>query len=171
MNTPARTPRQHAIPVLVNELEPDGVARPLERIRFERKANDKNAHDEFWLQSLLFRYPACLPVSEIDAGLQPLIPVCMELPVGSGFLDNLYVTEDGDLVLVECKLWRNSEARREVIAQIIDYAHAMTSWSYDELDQAVRWLTRVLVACRSWKSLRSRPRSTNPRSSMQSSGT
>lgn len=138
MNTPTRNPRQHSAPVHVDRLEPNGIVRALDRIRFERTAGDKNTHDEFWLQSLLFRFPACLPLSEIDTGVETLVPVCMELPLPSGFLDNLYVTVDGDLVLVECKLWRNPEARREVVAQIIDYAHSMSAWSYEDLDQAVR---------------------------------
>ena len=138
MSRSSRNSRQHAAPVHVDRLEPDGVVRALDRIRFERTAGDKNTHDEFWLQSLIFRFPACLPLSEIDAGIESLVPVCMELPLPSGFLDNLYVTRDGDLVLVECKLWRNPEARREVLAQIIDYAHSMSAWSYDDLDRAVR---------------------------------
>jgi hypothetical protein len=56
----------------------------------------------------------------------------------AGFVDNLFVTPTGDIALVECKLWRNPEARREVIAQIIDYASEMTTWSYESLESAIR---------------------------------
>jgi hypothetical protein len=31
----------------------------------------------------------------------------------------------------------NPEARREVVAQIIDYAHCMASWSYEDLERAI----------------------------------
>jgi hypothetical protein len=62
----------------------------------------------------------------------------MELPTPAGYADNLYITETGNLALAECKLWRNPEARREVITQIIDYAHTLANWSYDELERAVR---------------------------------
>jgi hypothetical protein len=55
----------------------------------------------------------------------------------SGALDNLFVTPRGDLALVECKLWRNPEARRQVVAQIIDYAKEMSNWSYDTLQEAI----------------------------------
>ena len=58
----------------------------------------------------------------------------MELPTTAGPADNLYVTVNGNLALAECKLWRNPEARRQVIAQVIDYAHAMARWSYEELE-------------------------------------
>ena len=40
--------------------------------------------------------------------------------------------------MVECKLWRNPQARREVVAQILDYAKEISRWSYRELDEAVR---------------------------------
>ncbi len=62
----------------------------------------------------------------------------MELPVSSGFLDNLLVTPAGDLALVECKLWRNPEARREVVGQIIDYASEIAKWTYERLQEAIR---------------------------------
>ena len=62
----------------------------------------------------------------------------MELPLPSGFLDNLLVTPLGDLIAVECKLWRNVEARREVVAQIIDYAKDLQTLTYDALESAIR---------------------------------
>jgi hypothetical protein len=34
---------------------------------------------------------------------------------------------------VECNLWRNPDAVREVIAQILDYAAELASLSYDQL--------------------------------------
>ena len=53
-------------------------------------------------------------------------------------VDNLLVTPAGDLALIECKLWRNPEARREVAAQIIDYAKEMSTWTYADLQKAIR---------------------------------
>lgn len=40
-------------------------------------------------------------------------------------------------MLVETKLWRNSEIRREVVAQAIDYVAALTAMSYSEFEAAV----------------------------------
>ena len=79
-----------------------------------------------WLQRLIMRHPSLLPVDQIEPAFNTLVPVCIELPMQSGYLDNLLVTPTGDLALVECKLWRNPEARREVVAQIIDYAKEMS---------------------------------------------
>jgi hypothetical protein len=40
-------------------------------------------------------------------------------------------------VLAECKLWRNPEARREVIAQVLDYNRCLAGWRYADLETAV----------------------------------
>ncbi|MFZ2171862.1 MAG: DUF4268 domain-containing protein [Methylococcaceae bacterium] len=88
---------------------------------------------EKWLQNALFANPQCLPVREIDPHIGELIPVCTEIETGAGTADILYVTPTGQIVLVETKLWRNPEARREVIAQILDYAKQLTTWTYEDL--------------------------------------
>ena len=44
----------------------------------------------------------------------------------------------GRLVVLEAKLWRNPEARRKVIGQILDYAKELSHWTYETLDAAVR---------------------------------
>jgi hypothetical protein len=41
-------------------------------------------------------------------------------------------------VLVECKLWRNPEGRREVVGQILDYAKELSRWSSSDLHREVR---------------------------------
>ena len=40
-------------------------------------------------------------------------------------------------VLVECKLWRNCEGRREVVGQILDYAKELSRWSSSDLQREV----------------------------------
>ena len=77
--------------------------------------------------------PTVLPIAEIEPGFTPAISICTELPLASGFLDNLFVNPLGNLIGVECKLWRNSEARRKVISQIIDYAKDIQRLKYAEL--------------------------------------
>ncbi|MCY4498111.1 MAG: hypothetical protein OXC14_12570 [Rhodospirillaceae bacterium] len=96
------------------------------------------AYDEEWLQQLLLKTPGLLPIGEIDPAFAPAIPRCRELPTDAGPIDLAYVSESGRLTLVECKLWKNPEARREVVAQILDYAKELNRWSYDDLNTAVR---------------------------------
>ena len=98
----------------------------------------KDTYGEEWLQRLLFRHPDALPIAEIDASFSPLIPLCMEMGTPAGPIDIVYVTPSGRLVLLEAKLWRNPEARRKVIGQILDYAKELPSWDYSRLELAVR---------------------------------
>ena len=78
--------------------------------------------DERTVQELILRNPECLPISEIDESYNPIMPVCKELNTTVGPLDILMVSPNGELTIIETKLWRNPKARREVVAQILDYA-------------------------------------------------
>ena len=102
------------------------------------KAGSDGQFSERWLQMLIQRNPTLLPVDQIEPALVPLVPVCIELPIPSGFVDNLMLTTDGGIVLVETKLWRNPEARREVVGQVLDYAKDLSRWTYSELQRAIR---------------------------------
>ena len=120
-------------PVLVRA---DNTAEVLRPVPLSKKG--QNAYDELWLQRLLFRHPEALPIAEIDASFLPLVPLCMEMDTPAGPVDAVYVTPTGRLALLETKLWRNPEARREVIGQILDYAKELPSWDYSRLDVSVR---------------------------------
>jgi hypothetical protein len=97
----------------------------------------EGAFSEAWLQKQLFQHPLALPIQEIAPNVGAPIPICMELNTLAGPADILYVTASGQVVLVETKLWRNPEARREVIAQILDYAKELTAWRYEDLSREV----------------------------------
>ena len=113
-------------------------ASAMTRIHFSKNASEIAPYDEKWLQHLIMKEPSVLPVDQIEPAFTSLVPICVELPMrSSGYLDNLLVTPAGDLALVECKLWRNPEARREVVAQIIDYAKEMSTWTYETLQEAI----------------------------------
>jgi hypothetical protein len=137
--------RQYGQALFVDRLDALGTARTLDRVTLSPTAGgDDLAYAEGWLQALIHRFPQILPIAEIEPGLAGASSVCMELPTPAGYVDNLFATARGDLVLTECKLWRNPEARREVVAQILDYAHCLASWSYEDLEAAIaRGLTRA----------------------------
>lgn len=126
---------RQATPLLVSP-GLDATVEPLNRIDLSKSGAD--AYDERWVQELVHRCPSVLPIASIEPAFWPAAPICMELPLRSGYLDNLLVTPLGDLIAVECKLWRNGEARREVIAQIIDYAKDLQNLSYSGIEQAIR---------------------------------
>jgi len=117
--------RQHSTPYLVTS----GAS-----IRLERSEPFPEAR----LQDFIFEFSQSLPIAEIEPAFGPLIPICKELRTNAGPVDLLFINNDGLLTLVECKLWKNPEARREVIGQILDYAKEISSWTYNELQAAIR---------------------------------
>lgn len=96
-----------------------------------------DGRNEAWLRDLLANHPDLLPIEEVAPSFAPLVPLCTELSTEAGPVDAVFISPSGRLTLVECKLWRNPEARRKVIAQILDYARAVSSWSYVDLQRRV----------------------------------
>jgi hypothetical protein len=94
----------------------------------------EKSFDEDWLQDLLFKHPSILPVGLVDDSFAPLIPIGREI----GGIDNLFISPEGLLTIVETKLWRNPQAHRVVVAQILNYAKRLTSWTYQKLEKAVQ---------------------------------
>src|SRR5713101_8783862 len=72
---------------------------------------DPAAFDEAWLQRIVHEHPESLPIEQIESGFGTPVSVCRELPLRAGYADNLLLTSEGNIVLVEVKLWRNGEAR------------------------------------------------------------
>lgn len=96
-----------------------------------------NEFSEAQLQNLIFNHPECLPISDINESYNPVHPICTELWTPAGPLDILMATPNGDLVIIETKLWHNPEARRKVVAQILDYAKELSKWTYSDLQREV----------------------------------
>lgn len=121
--------RSHATPIHIGS---DNLRSPLERIRL-----GQGVFNEDWLQELIHDHPAILPISDIEPGFGDLVAAAREVPCGHGFIDNLYLTPSGEIVLVETKLWRNSQMRREVVAQALDYIAALGAMAFDAFEMAV----------------------------------
>ncbi|MCX6878066.1 MAG: DUF4268 domain-containing protein [Verrucomicrobia bacterium] len=124
----------HPLPILISSAGPNIL---LERVPLSG-ASGTSAYNEDWLQDLLYKHPESLPVAEINPSYAGLIPICREMLTPAGPIDVLYATREGRLAVLEAKLWRNPEARRKVIGQILDYAKELSHWTYETLDAAVR---------------------------------
>ena len=111
----------------------DGVALPLAAVSLT-----ESDIDEAWVQDHLDRFPELVPITDIGPSWGPLVSLGRELPTMAGPVDNMFVSPGGDLTVVETKLWRNPEARRKVVGQLLDYAAALSRLSYEELDGIVR---------------------------------
>ncbi len=108
-----------------------------------RRVPEGEARREATLRDLIAEHPDILPVHDLDPSYGRLITVTRELSIpGVGFVDVLLMDEHGRLVVVECKLWRNPQARREVVGQILDYARELSRFGYEDLQRQVSIATR-----------------------------
>jgi len=124
--------RQHSVPLLLTSGAGGAVSlKPFA----QQGGGDKVIEAD--IKALVHEHPACLPIAEIDAMFSRAVPICTELNTPAGPIDNFMVTPSGLPVLVECKLWRNPEARREVVSQILDYAKELSRWSSSDVQREV----------------------------------
>lgn len=101
------------------------------------------ARREHTLRDLIYDNPTMMPVHELDPSYGRLFTVAKELNIpGVGFVDVLLADERGRLVIVECKLWRNPQARREVVGQILDYARELSRYAYEDLQRQISVATK-----------------------------
>lgn len=121
--------RQQGTPYFISETN----SLKLERVPLNEKLFQEN-----WLQKLIHKNPQVLPIDEIESGFAPLISLGREISTSVGYIDNLYISPNGYLTIVETKLWRNPEAKREVVGQIIDYAKELTTWTFSKLNESIK---------------------------------
>jgi hypothetical protein len=101
------------------------------------------ARREHTLRDLIYDNPAIMPVHELDPSYGRLFTVGRELTIpGVGFVDVVLADERGRLVIIECKLWRNPQARREVVGQILDYARELSRYGYEDLQRQISIATK-----------------------------
>jgi hypothetical protein len=113
------------------------VGQNHDAIQFDPIDAHEGAFSESWLQETLRRFPQLLPVEEFGPVFHPLVSIGREIRTTAGPIDNLFISHAGYPVLVETKLWRNPEAKREVVAQLIDYATALSQLDYTALNELV----------------------------------
>jgi hypothetical protein len=113
-------------------------------LKLERVQLNEKLFQEKWLQDLIHKNPQVLPIDEIESGFAPLISLGREIFTAVGYIDNLYISPNGYLTIVETKLWRNPEAKREVVGQIIDYAKELSTWTFSKLNESVKVSSQLL---------------------------
>lgn len=87
------------------------------------------------LQVFLRKHPDLFPLDEIELTPAPLICIGWEVRLAVGSEDILYIDTSGRLTVVETKLRRNPEARREVVGQILEYAANMVAWTSGQVER------------------------------------
>ncbi len=151
----------------IYHLDETGKATALESEPYDAEAT---------LQKLIAEHPEVLAGEQTDAGRRPKwLLIQREMPVpgeegGSGkwSLDHLFVDQDAVPTFVEVKRSTNRELRREVVAQMLDYAaNAVAYWPpgsirqrfvacYEDPDQALAEFTDAENADKFWEDARAK---------------
>ncbi|HTN25741.1 MAG TPA: hypothetical protein VL120_17270 [Solirubrobacteraceae bacterium] len=98
---------------------------------------------EALLQGLLAQHPQLLPGDEMDPeSPRRFLLVGREMSIrgdeaGVGFIDHVFVDQDGVPTFVEVKRATDTRARREVVGQLMDYvSNAVVHWGAEDLRAA-----------------------------------
>lgn len=127
------------IPVLISAFNEQDIEK-LRPVSFSRQ--DHASFDETLLQRIVDQTPDILPIRDFYPSVSSVCSLGREIPVDlgerQGFIDNLLVTNDGHLVLVETKLYRNPEAIRDAVVQTLEYGMAVHKMSLLDLEARIR---------------------------------
>lgn len=85
--------------------------------------NESDFDAETALQEAIKRNPEVIPVADLELG--EVVVVGRETSLPAGAIDLLLVDSKGQIVIVETKLSRNPELRRQVTAQVLDYGASL----------------------------------------------
>jgi len=88
---------------------------------------------EGYLQNYIHENPESIPVYEIEED-KKLFVVAREFPTESGPIDALAIDKDGDIYVVETKLYKNPD-KRTVVAQALDYGASL--WRHSDFSEFI----------------------------------
>lgn len=92
------------------------------------------------LQELLNKGSAELVPADPAAGDSHVV-FAREMPTGSGPIDLVGIGSSGSITIMECKLAKNHQIKREVVGQVLDYAAAL--WEADPTTFAIAFAQRA----------------------------
>jgi len=88
-----------------------------------KKINKSIIEKEDYLQKYIYDNPETIPLYEINENLRICI-LAREVPTNSGAIDGLGIDQDGNLYIIETKLYKNPD-KRLVVAQVLDYGASL----------------------------------------------
>ncbi|OGE78893.1 MAG: hypothetical protein A3A83_03320 [Candidatus Doudnabacteria bacterium RIFCSPLOWO2_01_FULL_48_57] len=88
-----------------------------------RKISPSDFAKEGHIQQYIYDNPDAIPLYDINEDIRLLI-LAREFPTGSGPIDAIGTDRDGNIYLVETKLYRNPD-KRTVVAQVLDYGASL----------------------------------------------
>ncbi len=97
-------------------------------------SNDNFDYEDV-LQKQIADMPLLIPMEAITEETVVNITIGHEWPAGNGSADVVLLGSDAVITIVETKLKKSPEARREVIAQVIEYAAYLSEWTISEISR------------------------------------
>jgi hypothetical protein len=88
-----------------------------------KKIDKSDFEKESYLQEYIHKNPESIPVYEIQED-KKLFVAAREFPTESGPIDALAIDKDGEIYIVETKLYKNPD-KRTVVAQALDYGASL----------------------------------------------
>lgn len=88
-----------------------------------RKIGKTAIRREGYLQEYIHNNPEALPLEDLKEDIHLLV-VAREFPTKSGPIDALAIDADGDIYIIETKLFKNPD-KRLVVAQVLDYGASL----------------------------------------------
>ena len=98
-----------------------------------QKIDKSDFEKEGYLQNYIHENPESIPVYEIEED-KKLFVVAREFPTESGPIDALAIDKDGDIYVVETKLYKNPD-KRTVVAQALDYGASL--WRHSDYNEFI----------------------------------
>jgi hypothetical protein len=99
------------------------------------KVKEQKFENESALQNILYQSPEIIPIEKLGENLiKPKLFVKEAGLPGSGYTDLLGIDEQGGITIIECKLATNTDVRRKVIGQVLEYAAYLWQMDYDQFD-------------------------------------
>lgn len=99
-----------------------------------KKIDKEDFAKEGYLQNYIHENPESIPVYEIEED-KKLFVVAREFPTESGPIDALAIDKDGDIYVVETKLYKNPD-KRTVVAQSLDYGASL--WRHGNYEEFIK---------------------------------
>ncbi|MDD5529518.1 MAG: hypothetical protein PHX21_05750 [bacterium] len=100
-----------------------------------KKIDESSFDKEDYLQEYIHNNPETLPLYEIEEDIRLLI-VAREFPTDTGPIDALGIDKEGEIYLIETKLYKNPD-KRLVVAQVLDYG-ASLCYNVKDFDDFIR---------------------------------
>lgn len=101
-----------------------------------QKVSKSYFEQEDYLQKYIYDNPESIPLYDIKEDIRLLI-LSREFSTNSGPIDAIGVDEEGDIYLIETKLYKNPD-KRLVVAQVLDYGASM--WNNRDFTEFVNAL-------------------------------